>query len=536
MNEPITQPKNIGFIDIGTNSIRLALVQIAPNGAYTVLSDQKEIVRLGEGEFEHNTLTRAAIDRAVLVCQQFAEMARSNNAEEIFAVATSATREAKNQQDFIHALKHHANLDVKTISGIEEARLIYLGISDGFDLKDNTALMVDIGGGSTELIVGNHHEYSHLDSMKLGAIRVSAMFFSGEDIGPVSPEKFTQVQKYVRNIAIRPIQRVAAFQYDFVIGSSGTIENLANITSYYTHDLPYTMGEFISTADLRKTVKHLCELNLEERSQVRGISPRRGDIIIGGAGIFLTILEELKAPGFYVTQRTLRDGQVVDYLKRSEHASLFGKQSVQLRSVTQLAKKCGVDEEHSHHVKKLATDLFDSAKENHLHNLDEPDKLLLGYAALLHDVGIFLSYSNHHKHSYYLIKNADLVGFNQTEISIMAASAYFHRHKSPKKSRPQVANLNKQDKKAVSVISTLIRIAEALDRSHKTVITKAKFSPLNDEKVYLDVYAEEDYQLEVWRLNNHNRLFKKVFGKEFIVRMFDAHNNPIEIVSLTMED
>lgn len=532
MSDLISQPKNIGFIDIGTNSIRLALVQIAPNGAYTVLSEQKEIVRLGEGEFPDNTLTQEAMNRAVLVCQQFAEMARRNNTKEIFAVATSATREAKNQHDFIHALKQVANLDVKTISGIEEARLIYLGVSDGFDLKDNTALMVDIGGGSTELIVGDHHEYRHLDSMKLGAIRVSSQFFTGADIGSVTEEKFSQIQKYIRNIAIRPLQRVSEHPYDLVIGSSGTIENLANITCFQIYNQPYKIGEFVKTGDLRKTIKHLCSLNLESRSQVRGITPRRGDIIIGGAAIFLTILEELNASGFYVTPRTLRDGQLVDYLKRSEHASLFEKQSVQLRSVTQLAKKCAVDEPHSLHVKKLATELFESGEENNLHNLKNDYKKLLGYAALLHDVGIFLSYSDHHKHSYYLIKNADLVGFNQNEISIIAASAYFHRHKSPKKSRPQVAGLSKKDKNAVKVISTLIRIAEALDRSHKSVIHKATFSPLGDNKIFLDIFAEDDYQLELWRLNNHNRLFKKVFNHEFVVRMFDCDANPIEIIPL----
>ena len=154
--------KNVGFIDIGTNSIRLALIQIAPNGAYTVLSEQKETVRLGEGEFDNNTLTKAAIKRAVMVCQQFAEMARGNSTEEIIAVATSATREAKNKADFISALKRKADLNVKTISGVEEARLIFLGISDGFDFKGKAALMIDIGGGSTELIVGPQHDLQTL--------------------------------------------------------------------------------------------------------------------------------------------------------------------------------------------------------------------------------------------------------------------------------------------------------------------------------------------------------------------------------------
>lgn len=528
MNDYLSQTQNIGFIDIGTNSIRLALVQIAPNGAYTVLSEQKEIVRLGEGEFENNMLAQAAIDRAVLVCKQFAEMARSNHAKEIIAVATSATREAKNQKAFTNALKQAANLDVKTISGIEEARLIYLGISDGFDLQDKTALMIDIGGGSTELIVGNHNEYLNLDSMKLGAIRVSAMFLPPEKTGPVSHEKFAQIQNYVRNISIRPLQRVARHQYDLVIGSSGTIENLANITSQLFHERAYLPGEMIKTAELRETVSHLCSLNLEDRGQIRGIAPRRADIIIGGAAIILTILEELGAAGFSVTQRTLRDGMLVDYLKRTEHASLFEQQSVQLRSVNQLAKKCGVDETHSFHVKNLAIDLFESGAKHKLHKLKKVHKPLLEYAAILHDIGIFLSYSDHHKHSYYLIKNADLVGFNQNEIQIIAASAYFHRRKPPKNSRPQLARMPKKDRYAVKVISTLIRIAEALDRSHQGVIQRAEFSPLEDGKIGLDLYADDNCQLEIWRLSGHNKLFQKVFKRELVIQLFDMNGNPIE--------
>lgn len=522
--------KNVGFIDIGTNSIRLALVQIAPNGAYTIISDQKETVRLGEGVFDDNYLTRDAIARSVLVCSQFAEMARNNSAEQIIAVATAATREAKNRSVFINALKESAQLDVKPISGIEEARLIYLGVADGFDMQEKTALMIDIGGGSTELIVGDQKEYYHLDSMKLGAIRITSKFFSPNDSGPISKEKFLQIKKFVQNTAIRPIQRTKEYHFDITIGSSGTIENLLNIASYLIFNKSYSNGDTIQTKDLLFTIEHLCSLSLEERANIQGISNRRADIIIGGAAVLLTILEELNIPGLYSTQRTLRDGMLVDYLTRTEHAPLFEMSSVQHRSVIQLAKKCGVDEPHSHHVKKLALDLFDSARKLKLHNLSDHYKQLLGYAAILHDVGIFLSYSDHHKHSYYLVKNADLVGFNQNEISIIAAATYFHRNKFPKNSRPQLSGLSKKEKWAVKILSTIIRVAEALDRSHQAVIHTAFFSPMENGKIYLNLYADNDCQLELWRLNNHNKVFKN----KFVVRVFDENKNlvPIKISDL----
>ena len=532
-NPPPRAPKKVGFIDIGTNSIRLALVQIDPNGAYRTLSEQKETVRLGEGEFKNHMLQKDSMKRAIMVCKQFAEMARNNQAKEIVAVATSATREAKNQAQFIDALKKHAGLSVKTISGVEEARLIYLGISDGFDLKTNNALMIDIGGGSTELIVGNHEEYLHLDSMKLGAIRVSSMFFSPEDSGRVSDEKYQLIQRYVENTAIRSIQRVIPYHYDIAIGSSGTIQTLADVIYQHYHQRSYQKGDFVRTEELNAVIDMLRGMTNSEREALPGLVSKRADIIIGGAAILQTVLTSLEIKGFYVTDRTLRDGMLIDHLKRSEHAALFKSHSVRQRSVNQLAKKFRVDEVHSTHVQELALQLFDSTKKIKLHKLKKNYRELLAFASTLHDIGIFLSYSDHHKHSYYLIRNADLVGFNQNEIKIMAAIAFFHRKKFPKKSRTQLRELGKRDTEAVKVCATLIRIAEALDRSHQHVVSKAKFSRDELGNIYLDIYTNSDYQLELWRLNSHNPMFIKVFKQSFEVRIFDENGQPQPITMMT---
>lgn len=519
--------KNVGFIDIGTNSIRLALVQITSNGAYTVLSEQKETVRLGEEEFKDNTLHPDAINRAVIVCQQFATMARNNNAQEIVVVATSAAREAKNKKSFIETLNTVAQLDVKIISGIEEARLIYLGVADGFDLKNETALMVDIGGGSTELIVANHNEYFHLDSMKLGAIRVSSKFFPEVDPNPVSPEKYDKIKKHIRDVAIRPLQRVQEYSFDQIIGSSGTIENLASFAKYLSKGRAPNTGEMVSTKEIQAAIQHLCSLTLEQRSTLPGINPRRSDIIIGGAAIIETILEETNSKGLFVTNRTLRDGLLVDYLIRSGYSTFYENRSVRYRSVYQLARKCNIDEPHAAHVKKLSLDLFDSSEKIGLHQLGPYYRELLDFASILHDIGIFLSYSDHHKHSYYLIQNSDLAGFNQNEIQILAAVAFFHRKKFPKSSRPQLHGLTNNEKNAVRIISTLIRLAEALDRSHQDVIAKVSLAPGPKNLVYLNLYSESDCKLELWSLEKHKLLFWKVFKKKLEARIFNFDGNLI---------
>ena len=519
--------KNVGFIDIGTNSIRLALVQIAPNGAYTILSEQKETVRLGEGEFRDNTLHPEAISRAVAVCQQFATMARNNNAQEIVVVATSATREAKNKKSFIETLNTVAQLDVKIISGIEEARLIYLGIADGVDLKTQTALMVDIGGGSTELIVADHNEYFHLDSMKLGAIRVSSKFFPEANPDPVSPKKYEKIKKYIRDVAIRPLQRVQEYSFDCIIGSSGTIDSLARFAAYLSRGRALDTGEIVSTEEIHTAIQHLCSLTLEQRSNLPGLNPRRSDIIIGGAAIIETILEETNSNGLHLTDRTLRDGLLVDYLIRSGHSSIYEEKSVRYRSVYQLARKCNIDEPHAAQVQKLSLALYDSSKNIGLHQLGPYFRELLAFASILHDIGIFLSYSDHHKHSYYLIQNSDLAGFNQNEIQIMAAVAFFHRKKFPKSSKPQLHGLTNNEKNAVRIISTLIRLSEALDRSHQNVITNARFTQGPKNLIYLDLYSETDCKLELWSLTKHEQFFWKAFKKKLVTRIFNLNGNLI---------
>ncbi len=205
------------FIDIGTNSLRLLLVRIKPNHSYTILSDQKEIVRLGEGEFINQHLQPEAMQRAVLVARRFSDMARSYGAEEVIAVATSATREAENQEEFLRRLHREAQLDVKVVSGREEARLIYLGIVNSIHLSGRKAIFLDIGGGSTEVILGDQEQYLHLDSLKLGAIRLNTLFFLPNETGPVPPERYALIQQYIRNVAVHHARFLRRKQGEIVL-------------------------------------------------------------------------------------------------------------------------------------------------------------------------------------------------------------------------------------------------------------------------------------------------------------------------------
>ncbi len=524
-NELPLSDRVVAFIDIGTNSIRLLLVKLHPNQTYTVLSLQKETVRLGDEEFTDDILRPEAMQRALHVCKQFADMARSNQADEIVAVATSATREARNKNTFLRLLHKEADLDVHTVSGPEEARLIYLGVSNGFDLKGGRGLFVDIGGGSTELIVGDQINFDTLDSLKLGAIRLTSRFFSKADVGKVSPKQYRAIRQYISNAAIRSLQKLQWHTFDFIVGSSGTIENVASVAAQRDFGRPLVKDDIISYEQVSSTMKYLCSLTLEERSQVPGLNPRRADIVIAGGAVLHTIMKELSIDELRITELGMQHGLLVDYMLRHAYLQRSGQGSLREEDVMRFVRKLQVDITHAAKVRDLALAMFDSGRNEGLHDIDDHHRELLGHAAILHDLGIFLSYNGHESHSYYLIKNNAWIGFDQDEVQVMASLAYFHRKRFPQMKYPEFAAVDEDSRKAVQQMAILLRLAEALDRSHKGAVNRVAFR-LKKRQAILDVTCLQDCQLEMWGLGDHARAFRKAFGYSLEPRLVET---PVKI-------
>lgn len=514
----IKLPHNVAFLDIGTNSIRLLIVRIHLNHSVSILTQQKEVVRLGEGEFTDRTLKPEAMQRAVLVCQKFREMAQSRNADEIIAVATSATREASNQKEFLKLLKEKAHLKVHAISGKEEARLIYLGVSSGLNMGDQQVLFIDIGGGSTELIIGGQQQYVDMESLHLGAIRLAGTISFPNRNGVVDPKDYEQLREVVKSRIKQAIKRLKSYKIDMAIGSSGTIINLAEISSRMFNKRPLQPTDLMKADDLKTTIQILCSRDLEERRLVPGINPERADIIIPGAAILDVLMDELHIPAIAISQRGLRDGLLVDYLTRNELTATSEELPVRERSALELLRSSNSDEVHAQHVRRLAFQLFDSAGVLGLHHLDARQRELLGYAALLHDVGAFLGYNNHQAHTFYLIHNAELIGFDPSEISIIASVAFFHRKGLPTRKQPEFADLTPADQEAVKVMGMILRLSESLDRSHRSVVTKATFETAGDDSVQLEIVARQDDQLELWGVESHKEAFQKTFGMKLVIR------------------
>jgi exopolyphosphatase / guanosine-5'-triphosphate,3'-diphosphate pyrophosphatase len=507
----------VSFIDIGTNSVRLLVVRLNPNHSYSILTQQKQQVRLGEGEFEDEEILPEAIERLVVVCKKLTELARSFHTDEFVAVATSAMREAANQHDILHLIRQEAMVDVRVISGYEEARLIYLGVVSGIHLDDRRAFFIDIGGGSTEIVVGDEQNYHYLDSFKLGAIRLSNLYFSADITEPVSPEQYKKIQQHVKDAIIHSVKKIKRQKPDLALGSSGTIMNLAEIAQKNFHQNGNSQDTVLIYKDLRKVIELLCSLPLEQRRKVPGINPERADIIIPGAAILDMFMKELSLDSIMVTSRGLQDGLLVDYLSRMDAFPLLGELSPRQRSVLQLGRSCVINEIHARTVTSLVLELFDSAKELKLHNLGDWERELLEYATFLHDIGSFISYTNHHAHSYYIIKNSELLGFDQNEVNFMANIARFHRKRTPRKKDPEVLELDVRERESLKILTTFIRLGESLDRSHTALIQHVRFSSIDKDTVSLEVVARGDCQLEIWGVEEEKKAFEKIFGKKLVL-------------------
>jgi exopolyphosphatase/guanosine-5'-triphosphate,3'-diphosphate pyrophosphatase len=519
----------LAAIDIGTNSIRLAVVRVEADQRLTTLAVHREVVRLGEGEFTTGRMTPEAIERGALVCAKFADAARGFGCQEIIAFATSAVREAANREEFIERVRKEAGIEVRVISGVEEARLIWVGVSSGIELGERRAVLIDIGGGSTEVIVGNANGHQVLDSLKLGAIRLSNLFFDGD--GPVSADAFARVQGYVLGVASQTVRRVRKQGFDMALGSAGTITTLADIVARRSGDPPVSSQRNATFRfnDLRDAVQMLCRLPLEERRKVPGMDTNRADIILGGAAIVLTLMEAFGADRMTLSERGLRDGILLDHLLRGDEArQRFQSLSVRRRSILQLARACNYEAEHAEQTVRLALRLFEELRRLNQHRYGDAERELLEYAALTHDIGTFLSHSNHQKHAYYLLRNSDLLGFNDTELSIIANVALYHRKGIPKKKHANMASLSRGERRRVAVLSAILRVAEGLDRSHLGLVKEFRLETArNPQRFVLTLFSDSDCQLEVWGVQNNRDLFEVVFGAPLVVQVEQSAALPL---------
>ena len=516
----------LAAIDIGTNSIHMAIVRVHPElPSFSIVTREKEIVRLGDRDCATGNLKPEIIDRSVAALRRCQSIAQSLKVDEIIAVATSATREAPNGREFIRRVQDELGLEVSIISGQEEARQIYLGVLSGMELARQPHAIIDIGGGSTELILGDGQEARSLSSTKIGAVRLTQEFITTD---PIDDREFAVLQAYIHGMIERPVENilahVSADETLRLVGTSGTVSSIATlIAQEETGQEPMTLNGFQFSRDaLAQWVDRLRRADYHQRIALPGMQERRAEILLAGAMVLLTVAQKLNIETIIVCERALREGMIVDWmLKRGLiEDKLRYQSSVSERSVLKLAKKFAVDLDYGDRVAQFALQLFEQTQ-GILHDATERDRQLFWVAAILHTCGLYVSHSSHHKHSYYLIRHGELLGYTEIEIETIANLARYHRKSAPKKKHKEYADLPSRQRQVIRQLSPLLRLAIALDRRQIGAIVSLRCECRQGQlQLYLKPRDLNDpCELERWSIDQKKALFEQEYGVQLIATL-----------------
>lgn len=492
--------RRIAAIDVGTNSIHMIVVEEQRHG-YRVIDKEKEMVQLGRGSLEGRPLTEEAIARGVEALKTMAGIAERWKVDEVIAVATSAIREAPNGRTFIARARKSSGIAVRTISGEEEADYIYRAVRSAVDFGGGTALAIDIGGGSVELIVGTAEEVYLTSSEPVGALRVSQMFGLGD---AATPAMVDDCRTHVARRLKKVLARVASLGFDFSVGTSGTIVTLAELAS--TGDSMSSGLRWLSRKRVRELIDTLTPLSAKERAQRLGIDERRAETILGGAIVLDVIMRGLELVQLRASDAALREGIVDSVLSRAVEPKAQG--SVRRSAVLALVERSDVERTHATHVARLALRIFDQTQE--LHRLRTGERELLEYAALLHEVGMHVSYQGHHKHSYYLISHAGLRGFTTHQVAIVANVARYYRKSPPRDDDDNFVHLSDGQKDVVRKLAAILRIADALDRGRRRAVRDVGVD-VAEKQVRFRVRLRGEGSVEMDAARKRGRYFGKVF-------------------------
>jgi exopolyphosphatase/guanosine-5'-triphosphate,3'-diphosphate pyrophosphatase len=507
----------IAAIDIGTNSVHMIVVRVRPDLSFEVVDREKAMVRLGAGGLDGRALTPDAMSAALQAVSKFKRIAESHQVDEILAAATSATREARNGGEFLARLERETGIRPRVISGVEEARLIHQAAVYGVDVGGGRAVVVDIGGGSVEITLGTAGAVQLARSFKIGTIRLTERFVRSD---PLPERDERKIVKHVLGEIDRYCEQILAAGFDRVIGTSGTILSIGAVAATAARGTPPAelRNLHIPAKQLRKVRKQVMELDLEHRLAIPGLDPRRADLVVAGAILLDTILRRLGGNEVTLCDLALREGLVLDYVRRNRRqiAQIDSIPDVRRRSTLELAERCSYYAEHATQVVRLALALFDQTRA--IHGLTDREREWLEYASLMHDIGGHISFSGHHKHSYYLIKNGDLRGFHPDEIEVMALVARYHRRGTPKRSHPQYAQLPGTLRRTVRTLASILRVAESLDRSHAQPISGLEVHDRGDD-VVIQLHSDGDAELEVWATARHLEPFEQVVSKPVRLEM-----------------
>jgi len=527
--------RRVAAIDIGTNSIHLLVAAVDPMlRSFRVLLAEKSTTRLGERDPETGDLSAESIDRAFHTLRQCRDLAVSHGVEQIVTAATSAVREAPNGRQFLQSLQDQLGLEVDLVSGPEEARLIYLGVLSGMTFGDTPHLILDIGGGSTELILADSADARALTSTRIGAVRLQREFCQQD---PLPAGRRTFLEAYIQG-ALDPAVAQVKLQLrhgekPVMVGTSGTAMALAALAAADEERPPLKLhGYRLSRARVDQLVARLVAMGPEQRKALAPLNERRAEIIVPGALILQTAMAMLQVRELVVCDRALREGLIVDWMLRNDLlGDRFAFQStIRERTVLHLARSYGVDLPRAERVAGHALSLYDQTR-GLLHHDDGQGRHLLWAAAQLHACGKHINIGAYHKHTWYLIRHGELLGYSQAEHLMVAAIARYHRRSLPKKRHESWQLIEaREDRRTVGAMALLLRLAVALDRRPAPMLEGLRVradSPKSASPTGVTItllpappepgQAPADLSLECWSLRSCRQLVLETTGLQLRV-------------------
>jgi exopolyphosphatase/guanosine-5'-triphosphate,3'-diphosphate pyrophosphatase len=500
----------IAAIDIGTNSIHMVIAAARGHSGFEVIDRERDVVQVGRSSFDSGRLRRDAMQRAVLSLKRFVQLARRQQVDKIICTATAAVREAANGGEFLQMCRDLAGVSPRVIPAEEEGRLIYMAVRSALRLEDGPILIVDIGGGSMQLALGDREKLGHVVSAPLGALRLTELLLAQD---PPAPRELARLQRVIRRGVREAFRRLGDPKHVQVYGSSGSIHALAHAANAFLRRprIAQMNGHKLATGTLVALTNRLVRMPMAQRERLPEIDDRRAEILVPGALVLAEILRRAKASGITVSDFGLREGLVTDYLEHHvrEVAELDRVDDLRLRSVLGLVAKFGPDGPHPAHVVRLSLELFDALASEH--GLGPEARELLQYAAYLHDVGAGIGYDGHAQHSYYVIRNGNLRGMSAEEVEIVANVARYHGKARPRKRDEAFAELAKPARRVVRWLSAIMRIAEGLDRSHYQLVRALRVVK-RGEGYSLFVRTRRDANLELWAARRRVRALEKLLG------------------------
>lgn len=510
----------LAAIDIGTNSIKLLIASVEDDGSLEVLSREKSMVRLGSETLASGRLPEEAIEAGAATVEQFLRSIRASGADLARAVATCAVREASNASHFLEAVKRRTGVDVEVISGDEEARLINLAVRSEFPSRLDPLFLVDIGGGSTEFVVSDGSRVLFSESLPLGVVRLADRFSKND---PPTEKDRRAMKKEIRAVAKRAIDGVRKTGFKTCVGTSGTIQSLSQVhESAILGRETLPSGHRTLTRDgLKKVNKLLRKTTSKEKLRISGLDPRRRDISVPGGVLLNWILKRSGADGIVVGERGLREGILLDHVVGPGSRRSVDR-DVRARSVDRLLRRGNTEVLHAAHTARLALEIFDQT--HAIHQLTATEREWLQYGALLHDIGCYVGYSKHQRHSYYLITHGDLTGFSADEIEVLGSIARYHKGGGPKEKHENWKRLNPYLRAAVEKLAAILRIADGLDRSHRQLVTAVSCRSRSG-KVEFEASARGDCEAELDAARDKADLFERLFDRRTSFRAVPAERD-----------